>query len=151
MYHYTDSGLENIFLVNGYSIENTPYGEAVAIEDIDGLHRVIGRWLVELPKPLNGAEFRFLRHELDLSQKKLGQIMGKTELSVGRWERAATKPVESLADRFIRLLYAECVAGQPIKDLIERLSELDQLEQVSCRVEERQGRWVASTEAAKAA
>lgn len=146
MYHYTDSGLENIYLVNGYSVKDTPYGEAVAIEDIDGLHKVIGRWLVELPKPLNGAEFRFLRHELDLSQKKLGQIMGKTELSVGRWERATKKSVESIADRFIRILYTQCVAHQPIKDLIARLSELDQLEHVECRLEERHGRWVASTE-----
>lgn len=147
MYHYTDSGLDNIYLVNGYSIENTPYGEAVAIEDIDGLHKVIGRWLVELPKPLNGAEFRFLRHELDLSQKKLAQIMGKTELSVGRWERAVGKPVEPLADRFIRLLYVDCISGQPIKELIDRLAELDHLEHVTCRLEERQGRWFASTQA----
>lgn len=147
MYHYRDSGLDNIYLVNGYSIENTPYGEAVAIEDIDGLHKVIGRWLVELPKPLNGAEFRFLRHELDLSQKKLAQIMGKAELSVGRWERAVSKPVEPLADRFIRLLYVDCISGQPIKELIDRLAELDHLEHVTCRLEERQGRWFASTQA----
>lgn len=147
MYHYTDSGLDNIYLVNGYSVERTPYGEAISIDDLDGLHKVIGRWLVELPKPLVGSEFRFLRHELDLSQKKLAQIMGKTELSVGRWERSASKPVEPLADRFIRLLYVECVANQPIKALIDRLAELDQLDHVKCRVEERHGRWVASTEA----
>jgi putative transcriptional regulator len=31
MYHYKESGLDDIFLVNGYHIHKTPYGEGVAI------------------------------------------------------------------------------------------------------------------------
>ena len=144
MYHYTDGGLKNIWLINGYEEIDTPYGKAVSIEDIDGLHRVIGRWLVDLPKPLTGAEFRFIRHELDLSQKRLADMMGKTELTIGRWERALDRPVDPAADRLIRLIYTACTFyadGKPIRELIDRLAELDQVERAECRLEERQGKW----------
>jgi len=144
MYHYTDSGLDNVFLVNGYHEEATPYGHAVAIEDIDGLHHAIGRWLINQPRPLTGAEFRFLRHELDLSQKKLADMMGTNEQAVGRWERAATKAVSSsAADRLIRVIYTAFIdKNAEVCDLIKRLTELDQLEhENTCRLEERNGRW----------
>lgn len=142
MYHYTDSGLDNVHLVNGYYERDTPYGRAISIEDMDGLHKTIGRWLVNIAKPLNGAELRFLRHELDLSQKKLGQMMGKSEQAIGRWERASTKAIDPIADRLIRIIYSEWVDGNgPVKDLIERLAELDQLEEAECTLEERDGRW----------
>jgi DNA-binding transcriptional regulator YiaG len=148
MYRYTDSGLDNVFLVNGYYEKDTPYGRAVSIEDLDGLHKAIGRWLVNVAKPLNGAEFRFLRHELDLSQKKLGQMMGKSEQAIGRWERAPTKAVDPIADRLIRIIYTEWIDGNdPIKELIERLCDQDQLEQTECRLEERDGRWRVADEA----
>jgi DNA-binding transcriptional regulator YiaG len=142
MYHYTDSGLDNVYLVNGYYEKDTPYGRAISIEDIEGLHKTIGRWLVNTAKPLNGAELRFLRHELDLSQKKLGQMMGKSEQAIGRWERAPTKAIDPIADRLIRIIYAEWMDGsRPVKDLIERLAELDRLEETECTLEERNGRW----------
>ncbi len=142
MYHYTDSGLDNVFLVNGFVEEETPYGRAVAIEDVDGLHKTIGRWLVNLPKQLNGAELRFLRHELDLSQRKLGRLMGASEQSIGRWERASKKEIDPVADRLIRVLYSEYSNGHgSVRELVEALAELDQLEHAECRLEERNGRW----------
>ena len=59
-YHYTDSGLDNVWLEDGYTIENDPdYGEIISIEQVQDLHRFLGRMLVALPRPLNGAEFRF--------------------------------------------------------------------------------------------
>lgn len=142
MYHYTESGLDNIYLINGFEERPTPYGKATMFEDLDGLHKAIGRWLVCVPKPLNGAEFRFLRHELDLPQKKLAQMMGKQELTVGRWERSRDKAVDPIADRMIRIIYSEFIGGsKTVKDLIEALIELDELETAECRLEEKGGRW----------
>lgn len=37
MYHYTDGGLKNVWLVNGYTLREMPYGEGIAINDLDGL------------------------------------------------------------------------------------------------------------------
>eukprot|EP01032_Pedospumella_encystans_P022930 gene22930-biopygen18703 len=41
MYHYTDGGLQNVRLVNGYRVQKTPYGQAVAIDDLEGLTQTI--------------------------------------------------------------------------------------------------------------
>ncbi len=41
MYQYTDCYLDNIWLVNGYRLINTPEGEVAEIIDIDGLHEVM--------------------------------------------------------------------------------------------------------------
>jgi len=36
MYHYTDAGLKNVWLTNGYQQQNTPYGRVVAVQDVEG-------------------------------------------------------------------------------------------------------------------
>ena len=41
-YHYVASGLPNIYLLNGVSHDDTPYGEMVTIKNLNGLHRAIG-------------------------------------------------------------------------------------------------------------
>lgn len=91
MYHYTESGLDNVYLNDGYTIHKTVYGEGVSIEDTDGLHRAIGKWLVEMPKPLNGAEVRFLRLEMDQTQRDLAAFFGTSEQTVRLWERKRNK------------------------------------------------------------
>jgi putative transcriptional regulator len=142
MYHYTDSGLENIYLVNGFIITKTAYGEAVAIDDLGGLHKAIGRWLVNEPNPITGAKLRFLRHELDLSQKALGSMMGKSEQAVRRWEKVTSKVIDPIADRLVRIIYTAQVDGNvEINKLIDKLALADQAEATECRLEETNGRW----------
>ncbi len=46
LYRFSDAGLKNVWLVNGYTIKRTRYGDAVAIQDVAGLTRVICRALV---------------------------------------------------------------------------------------------------------
>ena len=47
MYHYTESDLANAWLANGYKFKHTSCGDAVAIDDIDGLHLAITENLIE--------------------------------------------------------------------------------------------------------
>ena len=54
-YHYKESGLDNVYLENGFTIHKTPYGEGVSIQDTAGLHKAIGVWLVEAPKPVGAS------------------------------------------------------------------------------------------------
>jgi putative transcriptional regulator len=141
MYHYTDSGLDNIFLVNGYEIHETPYGRAVSIEDLDGLHDAIGRSLVEKNNALTGKELRFLRHELDLSQKRLGQFFGVSDQTVARAEKRKRK-IDPLMDRMIRALYRECKQGSSaILDLVKGLAEADHKEAESINLEKTTDSW----------
>lgn len=142
MYHYTESGLDNIYLVNGYEFHETPYGTGVSIRDTSGLHRTIGKWLISLPKPLAGAEVRFLRIEMDLSQKRLGALIGTGEQAVRRWERDRTKAIPGTADRLIRIVYDEYVGGDgSVRQLIDRLSELDQIESAQAKLRQEDHDW----------
>ena len=138
-YHYTESGLTNVWLANGYTVRSTKYGEGVSIHDVDGLHRALERALTSKPR-LTGAEVRFLRKEIGLSQRSLGALLGVTDQAVALWERKGQLP--KTADRLLRLIYVEHDKGNtPIVSFIERLNDLDQQDQKQIVAEEAKGRW----------
>ena len=123
MYHYTETGLQNVWLENGYNVRKTPYGKAVSIDDADGLHKAIGR-AVARKSHLTGTEFRFLRKELDLSQHAVADLLGTSEQTVALWERRGKIP--KTADRMFRAIYLETVDGNvKLKKLVERVADLD--------------------------
>lgn len=123
MYHYTESGLQNIYLTNGYKLRKTDQGKAIAISDLEGLHLAIGRHIASKSQ-MTGGEFRFLRKELDLSQTKIGMLLDVSEESVSLWERRGRVP--KMACRLMQALYLESVNGNvSIKQLIESLANLD--------------------------
>ena len=104
LYHYIECGLQNIWLKNGFIIEEMDSEKTVAIEDLDGLHRAIG---IEICRHrfISGDEFRFLRKELDMSQSKLGEILGVSENSIANWERNSSIPKAAIA--LLKGLYFE--------------------------------------------
>lgn len=55
-YHYTECGLKNVYLLNGFNTIETPQGKAVSIHDIFGLHRAIGILIITTQKDLTGDE-----------------------------------------------------------------------------------------------
>jgi putative transcriptional regulator len=123
MYHYTESGLQNVWLTNGYDICEVDGERAVSISDVDELHEVIGR-SVAAKFNLNASEIRFLRKELGLSQKRLADLLGSTEQTVSLWERRGRIPKGY--DRLIRLLYLEKIDGNvKVQEIINRLIDLD--------------------------
>ena len=124
MYHYTESGLQNVWLVSGFTKRKTPYGTGVSIHDVEGLHRVIGRCLAR-KSHLTGAELRFLRKEMGMSQSGVASLIGTSEQNVSLWERRGRIPKTS--DRLIRLVYLEHIGENPkIRELVERLDAQDQ-------------------------
>lgn len=124
MYHYTECGLRNIWLANGYEEHDTPYGSGVSFHDVTGLHRAIGRAVIAKPGKLTGRELRFLRTEMGLSQAKLASILGNEAQTVALWEKRGNPP--KMADRFVRALYREQSEGNAhIIEMIERLADTD--------------------------
>jgi DNA-binding transcriptional regulator YiaG len=140
MYHYTESGLRNVWLVNGYRQEVTPYGKGVAVENVEGLHKAIGLSLAKERPSLTGMEFRFLRKELGLSQARLAQWWGYDAQSVANWEKRGRVP--KIADRFIRVFYLEKVSGNPsVVEIVERLSDMDRQEKQRLTFKETSKGW----------
>lgn len=132
MYHYTLCGLPDVYLENGYTFDKTPYGESVSIQDIKGLHRVIGLDLVQKPDILTEAEIRFLRKEMDLSQKCMADLLGVKEITFRKWEAGAK--INATAERLLRGLYADFASGSgSLKSLIEELAKLDKKTHVTIR------------------
>lgn len=127
IYHYTECGLDNVYLESGFEYIDEPDGRYVAFQDLDGLHRCIGVALVNHKESLTGKEIRFLRTEMLLSQVKLASLLRVNEQAVRRWENgksALPKPAEHL----IRLLYREHIHDNDhvgIRAGLERAANLD--------------------------
>ena len=121
MYHYTESGLRNVWLTSGYTVDKED--GSVAIQDVEGLHKLIGKMLARRPK-LTGSELRFLRKEMELSQRALSALLGTSEQSVSLWERRGSVPKWS--NRLVKAIYLEQATGNvKIREMIERHLSLD--------------------------
>lgn len=140
-YRYDECGLDRVFLVNGYEKHDTPYGKAVSITDVAGLHRTIARAIVQSPKAITGAEFRFLRKHLDMSQKRLADLIGEKEQNVYRWEKARGKDVPGMADRLIRVITERADDTKPDEWVLERLTVLAPIEPAPISVEVENAVW----------
>ncbi len=124
MYQYTESGLDNVWLISGYRREETPYGETVIVENEAALERAIAEHLIGHKRQLSGNEFRFLRNVMGLTQTTLGEKLGKKLLTVSRWESGET-PIPAWADRVLRQLCLEYLGERPrLADLIEATPKL---------------------------
>ena len=141
MDHYTDGGLRNGWLANGYEITQTPYGEGVSFHNLDGLTRSICMALTRKASPLTGAEFRYIRSAgMLLSQPALGKLMGIDGQSVARWEKTSKVPL--WADKLVRLLYTAQVNGdEPIAKAVERIKTVERLIKQKIVVRESRGQW----------
>lgn len=138
-YHYTESGLRNIWLANGYIARKTNYGEGVSIHDVEGLNRAIAKALANKPH-LTGAEVRFLRKEMGMSQRGLGELMGVTDQAVALWEKKGRLP--KTADRLLRLIYVEHQNGNaPIQATIRRINDIELQGGDQIIAEETKGKW----------
>jgi Predicted transcriptional regulator len=141
-YHYRESGLDNIVLENGYTIHKTAYGEGVSIQDTEGLHKAIAAYIVDMACPINGAELRFLRLEMELTQKRLAEILGADEQAVRRWEKARARPISGPVDRLLRALYIDYALGDgKLRAMVDRLAELDCVERAPIRLREADDHW----------
>ncbi len=141
MYHYRDGGLKNVWLSNGYTVRKTPYGEAVAIHDVEGLTRAICLALTGKVGMLTGTELRYIRQAgMLLSQPALGTMMGVDGQSVARWEKTGRLP--KWADKLVRLLYlAHAQGNEPIQRAVERIRTVERLVKQRIIVRESKAGW----------
>jgi DNA-binding transcriptional regulator YiaG len=105
-YHYTESGLDNVFLVGIETCHDEAGEETVCIPNHNGLHRTIAEAIIGTERGLLPKEMRFLRTELAKTQHELAQHFQVDHQTVGRWERGET-PIDIRCDLILRLLVKE--------------------------------------------
>ncbi|WP_454917093.1 helix-turn-helix domain-containing protein [Xanthobacter sediminis] len=111
-YHYTECGLDNIYLANGFRKETYDGEEYVSIENVDGLWKAIGFSLLRRSNLLEPKEIRFLRRHIGMTQAELAQMLRVDAQTVARWEKGQTE-IQGPADMAIRVLMLASSVMQP--------------------------------------
>lgn len=134
-YRYRACGLDGIFLLNGYVVEQHDGEEHVAVTDVDGLHREIGRHLVIHRKGLAPKEVRFLRNTMGITQAEMAELLGNNSQSVARWEKGECE-MPGTAEKLLRAIYlASLLTDTELASLrqflVSTLQELDHLDELA--------------------
>jgi len=108
-YAYTECGLDNIYIVNGYTVRDLDGDEFISVHDVDGLHVAISRHLVMHRKGLSGKEIRFIRNTMNLTQKELAEKLGNDSQTVARWEKE-TSDIPGPSEKLLRAVFLASVA-----------------------------------------
>lgn len=124
LYNYTECGLDNVW-VRGLPPCIDDNGQRVyTIPNLLGLHHEIARCIVMEQPGMSGAEMRFLRTELGLTQDELSRLLHVSSLTVSRWERNET-PIHKNALTVFRMHCIESLKlDQQHKMSVEAISEL---------------------------
>ena len=107
-YHYTECGLPNVY-IEGLDFPVDDEGdEVILIPFISALHAEIVRGIIMHKGAMTPDQIRFVRSELGMSQARLGEVLGTTGLTIGRWERGE-HPMDKGSETLLRKLAAEGV------------------------------------------
>ncbi|MBF7009973.1 helix-turn-helix domain-containing protein [Novosphingobium resinovorum] len=127
---YEDCGLENIWLVDGFSVTNRRGEELIHVEDIEGLHKAIALHLVRFRKALSGREIKFIRRAIDMTQGELAHRLGTGVQTVARWEKDKVN-IPGPEDRLLRIntllaISEPATFAQLILEMPSNLADLDE-------------------------
>jgi hypothetical protein len=95
-FHDTVSGLDYLFLLNGFTFRRHPtHGRVVLIKDARGLRVSVARLIISSPLTIRGQELRFLRSAMRLSPNEMAGMLGRAASVVVGWER---EPIAAIPD-----------------------------------------------------
>ncbi len=131
-YHYSNSGLENVYLQN-VEVERCKCGEEPLIRALPTLHKVIAFCFVYKPGRLRGCEIRFIRSALRLKSKDLAEKLSVTASHLSRIE-SGNDFLGEAADKLMRCrialeffekgLFSQLFDGKALQELVDsRLPE----------------------------
>lgn len=105
-YQYTECGLQNVFIDGLEPVVDAEGDEVIEIPAVNELHKRIAEGIVKHSKGISGAELRFLRTEMGLTQAELAKIVHADKQTIGRWERGEFQ-MEGSSETVIRRLAIE--------------------------------------------
>lgn len=122
-YHYTQCGLDDVYLVNLPSEFDRAGDTTITFPNINELHAVIRQQVALKLSRLNGREIKFLRTELGLTQAGLAKQLHKDSQTIGRWERGETD-IDGASETLLRVIALEDLAseGATVQELTRRVS-----------------------------
>lgn len=140
-YPYIDSGLPNVWL-SGIEVRETAQGRVTMIPALEELHRMIGKKIAQANRQMTGAEVRFLRTELDLSQRALAELLAVSENTLRRWEQGKVA-IPGLGQRLLAGFYIETVSETgSLRELMLKLAQTDRdLTEAEIRFDRIDGAW----------
>ncbi|MDF2120112.1 hypothetical protein PY365_31580 [Roseiarcaceae bacterium H3SJ34-1] len=148
LYHYTECGLDNIYLLDGFEIEEVDGEEFVSVHDVDGLWKAIGLNLVANRKTFSPTEIRFIRSQMDKTQAELASLLRVDDQTVARWEKKKCK-IPGPADLALRFLFLASPVAQPeggealasLHKMVEKIVETDSPSSDVLHFASHDGRW----------
>ncbi|WP_318482574.1 helix-turn-helix domain-containing protein [Photobacterium leiognathi] len=144
MHHYTESGLDNIYLVNGYEITLVDGEECISYTGFEQIQRAIGVTICNQNSWMNAQQFKFLRKEFQLTQSALGRLLFCDRQSIARWEKSETA-IPPLVDITLRALYLESIhEDSHVRLTIDSLADAEIADlNKEIRIENKDGKWQA--------
>lgn len=127
-YHYTECGLDNVYLKNvEVRVCSSCKEKSLRIAGITELHATIARAVAMQPCPLRGQDIRFLRKQLGYSQKQWATFLRTDVSTLSRWENGQ-QAIGDQSDSLIRFLYFR------IRDEQEGVLSIDRVAAASAAV-----------------
>lgn len=122
IYHYTESGLPNVYIEGLTPMVDDDGDEVITIPFVNLLHKAIAQGIVSHEKGISPAELRFLRTEMGFTQAELATLVHREKLAIGRWERGEVE-LEGNAETVIRRLAIERLGLDQVDGGIEQLAK----------------------------
>ncbi len=133
LYHYTESGLDNVYLAD-LAVYRCECGEFFAsIPEIIKLNSRVGITLIKKKTLLKGQEIKYLRKNAGLNAKAFAEYIGIDKSTLSRWENNK-QPVDKSNDRMIRLFYA-VFKGIPTEEIKSFINDV--IKEISSTGEEK--------------
>lgn len=120
LHRFAGTGLPNVFLKNGYTFDGEGEDQVVAYLDLDGLYEALAATIARRLAPLTGAEFKFLRRRMAMSQEQAGAMVGKTNQAVAKWEKGQTA-VPIAECNMMRLAWLSMHARRDLARAVDRM------------------------------
>lgn len=123
LHKITGVGLPNVYLTGGFVVEGAGDDETVAYADLEGLYFAIARQIALRATRLSGAELRFLRRRLGMTQGEAANLVDKTDQVLAKWEKDEL-PVPYADGAILRLRW---LAEKSRRDLVKAAGVLTRL------------------------
>lgn len=129
-YHYTESGLNNVYLEDVELLVCENCGEeSPIIPRVLDLHKTIARAIALQQTLLRGDDIRFIRKQLGLRARELSRLLRVDTSTFSRWENGGEQHPGPQSDALIRHLYFRLLEEREghvrVESIVEQIASVE--------------------------